>query len=794
MSLNIYFYQIFKGCYLIMNKLFILTLFLALPLWLFSQEIEYYPISDTSGNIGLIDSTGKIILSPQLSMIHPVISWIGYVYDPNDSLDDMSDGGVITRDGRFVNLELESTIRDMGELLPIDLYFRIYNKDLKLYAVKTRKGYWGIINRDGEWVLNPDMQWIETVSDGYGIISKRDTGSSKSKYGIINPDGRIVIPPRFGSLKSFDGIEEHVYRIDYGGGGVSYDSYHEMIPHQAEYGLWIATPYIPYDPDNYHHKIKYGLIDRQGNWVADTQFSYDIKFTNGLLPAKYKGKYGVLKKDGTWLIAPQYEGIDTLSPAQEYFTFKQQGKWGIISADSKIIVEPTLDTVYHAYNFQQFFFAKKGGKIGTISLNGQWLIEPTITTIERYYDQFGGGEPLSCLLQACISEDVFSSCWGIITSSGTWLFEPQFNYNHACISGLTNGTRYIEIEQADGKTGIIDSLGRWVMKPIALKGRIELVADSFLVISQGVPDQIRYGTCDYQGKWLLQPTEGSIYRFSDYGLSFFDKNINKYGIIGLNGKFDLNPQFEEFPFYGGGINNCEINKFALAFKDKKYVMLAFRYGRWNMDYSMISEIEQIHCWGEPNNYIFMVHHKGKKGILSPQGKWFIAPEYHSISRFEYETMAGKDTLLMVIRADSILRQGQWEDATEYLNPRYGLFDPKGGWLFAPEWEKIAFENGKFYLTKGGKQWVADSKGNLIIESSFQFQQPHPKIPCINGRRKIYIKGKWGFSDCNDLVVITPRFLYLADFDGSLARYSQKSKEGYRWGYINRDGIIIYPEP
>jgi hypothetical protein len=73
-------------------------------------------------------------------------------------------------------------------------------------------GKWGLVNRLGDWVIEPRYTNVRKFSDGLcgvyvGGRRNLDYGILDGKYGFINKSGEIVIEPRFDDVSEFkDGV------------------------------------------------------------------------------------------------------------------------------------------------------------------------------------------------------------------------------------------------------------------------------------------------------------------------------------------------------------------------------------------------------------------------------------------------------------------------------------------------------------------------------------------------------------------------------------------------------------
>jgi hypothetical protein len=100
-------------------------------------------------------------------------------------------------------------------------------------------GKWGLVNRQGEWVIQPQFTNARKFSDGLcGVYvgGRRDVDYClwDGKYGFINKAGEMVIEPRFDDVFDF---EDGVCKV-------------ELI-----------------DGDPADNLSRYGYIDTQGNYI-----------------------------------------------------------------------------------------------------------------------------------------------------------------------------------------------------------------------------------------------------------------------------------------------------------------------------------------------------------------------------------------------------------------------------------------------------------------------------------------------------------------------------------------------
>ena len=141
--------------------------------------------------------------------------------------------------------------------------------------------------------------------------------------------------------------------------------------------------------------------------------------------------------------------------------------------------------------------------------------------------------------------------WGIIDSKGNWVIQPQFDeFEH-----LFFGTKAIEQRTAkiNEKWGVIDSKGNWVIQPQFDEISMTLGFDQELKVTINR----KVGYMDLKGNWIIQPKfESATLLYDEYCDEILeynqdeddeisednldeDYNDNIYGIPAQNIDFDL---------------------------------------------------------------------------------------------------------------------------------------------------------------------------------------------------------------------------------------------------------------
>ena len=170
--------------------------------------------------------------------------------------------GVIDRNGEYVvdpiykgiqpfsegMAACSTTVERQGYTSPLDALF---DSDL---------GVWGYVNHDGQIILPPTFERVREFSEQLAAVA------TESKWGFIRKDGSWAIPPRYDGALSF---RAGVARVRAG--------------------------------------QKCGFINTSGEYVIEPSFDILFEFSEGLACAELNGKVGYIEPNGRFAIEPHYD-------------------------------------------------------------------------------------------------------------------------------------------------------------------------------------------------------------------------------------------------------------------------------------------------------------------------------------------------------------------------------------------------------------------------------------------------------------------------------------------------------
>ena len=218
---------------------------------------------------GYIDaSTGEIIIPAQFDLAWNFSEGVG---------------GVVTNSRvSFINLKQEKIGKNSF------CYFRerdkyvdyVFNGGYCTAMDSTKKQ--GLINKDGEWALQPTYDYINKPLLGYRIIKE------KNKYGLLDKDLKLILPPEY----------DHIV-IEKSGLKLAKEGTQQLWSFDLK---TILQPFV-YDDVNY---IKYGT----GQYDANGD---EIKQNSNYLAYSIFTKWGIMNPKGKVITPAIYDQIDGLS-------------------------------------------------------------------------------------------------------------------------------------------------------------------------------------------------------------------------------------------------------------------------------------------------------------------------------------------------------------------------------------------------------------------------------------------------------------------------------------------------
>lgn len=446
-----------------------------------------------------------------------------------------------------------SSIKSFSEglsLISIDSKFGYMNEDLKLainpvfeigtdfvddYATVKSNGFWGVINKEGHFVLNPEFDSITIIND-----------SSEMMFFTIKNNVVKIIDKNNNILFNFTNcnFNSDLTHINDFIAFKNNDKYILITPSKKSF---IESDFedINVDVDNrlivFKKNNKYGLSDFNGKILLEADYDNLCGFSENMAIIEKNKKFGFINLETLDVIDPIYE--NALKFSEGLASVKLRNSYGYIDKSNKMIIEPN-------FNFASSF---KNGVASVLINNSNGLIdkEGNLLTKEPFFidndSKFSNG-----LLPICKKvEDKFK--YGYLNEKGKEVIPVIYDK----ADNFTNNYAIVEV---NNKKGALDTTGQVVI-PIEYDYIINFL--DYFIVSKNK----NYGLLDNTGQVIIPlKYDNLIYHDLNNGnlqpnpsnpILIFRKK-NKFGAINLKDEILIKPIYDELNFLNENILSGKI--------------------------------------------------------------------------------------------------------------------------------------------------------------------------------------------------------------------------------------------
>ena len=348
-----------------------------------------------------------------------------------------------------------------------------------LMAVETRDDTFGFMDKKGEWVIEPifdnahnfteeglayvrvgdNHYFINTAGrrvvklpDNVWYVSEYSSNGlwevafENNKFGFVDNEGNIVIPPVFDWTTGF---EKGMARAKYNGYWGYIDELGEFVidPIYADLGFFDENgmAYACFEG-------QYGYINRKGEWVIEPEYDRAYEFdSNGLGRVVKNEKYGLIDTNGNYVLRPTYDTIYYFQNGLAAII--EDDEYGYINEKGECVIKPQFENTdchFGGYADNGLCFVKEFGLWGIIDETGEYVVQPKFEDVG--YWNYNGLAPAK-----------LDDKWGYINNHGKFVIDAQFD---GCSGFSAEGYAFVCIyDQDDGKNqyGVIDRKGRYII-------------------------------------------------------------------------------------------------------------------------------------------------------------------------------------------------------------------------------------------------------------------------------------------------------------------------------------------
>ncbi|GAB4134599.1 MAG: hypothetical protein Fur0041_08050 [Bacteroidia bacterium] len=209
-------------------------------------------------------------------------------------------------------------------------------------AIVSKNDQYGLINTSGEFVVNPEYEFIFNLGDGYYQVKHEDGGT-----GVVDKTGKKILNTDYDEVfllqKNLFTVEKDMLTGCYDASGkeifppvsitnIFFLNGRSEVSKDGKFGMIDTTGkfIIPaqYDSIGYHYKgytivmnnNKFGAVDSLGHTVIPEKFQELRPFLNGYAVFRENDKFGFVNLKGEVVIPAKYEDAGVLvDPDRQHY-------------------------------------------------------------------------------------------------------------------------------------------------------------------------------------------------------------------------------------------------------------------------------------------------------------------------------------------------------------------------------------------------------------------------------------------------------------------------------------------
>lgn len=304
--------------------------------------------------------------------------------------------------------------------------YDFHNGIAKAHKEQDGKILYGLINKQGQFILPCKYSRIGTLSDG--LVAIKDINN---KCGYADVKGNIVVPCQY---KEVGYYREGLARITQGDSCAYINREGEIvIPFFTAYS---ANPFENGLAAIEKNKRQTFFIDKQGNVAIPQQDYRCYGCSEGLFIVRSEkgSRYGLMDTKGKMVVDMKYYSMEPFSEGLTAVGESQTHKYGFIDTKGSMVIPLQFES---ANNFSEGLAAvEKGGKWGFINKTGQIVIPYKYERVQRF------SEGLAAVR--------INNKWGFVNMNGELITTCQydrcedFNEGYAVVK---NGNQYAMIDK-----------------------------------------------------------------------------------------------------------------------------------------------------------------------------------------------------------------------------------------------------------------------------------------------------------------------------------------------------------
>ncbi len=222
----------------------------------------------SSGRGTIIDSSANVL-----------IKGIAYVDDFENTYARVNIGGVLAYDDDFAH---KLYVNQEKTMFPKRKEWQ-EGRDVVCHG-----GKWGVIDTDGNWMIKPKYQFLQSYANGV-FIAKKDM-----EWGVITPKNELVIDFIYDELRYFSEIKDGDWaaipffkaRVGSKWGVIDKHGKNIVPIEYSDVDFLISKGKVFFKTLIDYKKVLWGLVNKNGELVLDSKYEYISEFKNNIARVK----------------------------------------------------------------------------------------------------------------------------------------------------------------------------------------------------------------------------------------------------------------------------------------------------------------------------------------------------------------------------------------------------------------------------------------------------------------------------------------------------------------------------
>lgn len=423
-------------------------------------ELNYFTLF-SNGNWGVINSKGETIIEPANGEMVVIPNKAKPVFICTYEVNYVNG----TYKTKAINEKNQQIFTEYENVMAIENY----NENNELWfeenALKVQKnGKYGLINIDGKEILPCEYDSI-TVLKGIknSLVLKKD-----ANLGIANTDGTIIVPVEYAEVKA---ITE-----DYKNGFIvkNAESKFGVIKSDGKVALDCKYEGIENIIDNNKYIVKengiWKVIDETGTSYLEGKVSNAASMENGCAVIIENGKYGVVNIASEIKIPSEYENLTYMF--DDKYIAKKDGKYGVINTNNETVIDFKYSDMKYNQTTDYIKAKNENGTYDYLTRDLSVKLTAGDETILKGFISIKTGSEIKYYnykLEEKTNKDVYTTNtlfikkengkYGFTDKQGKTIVEAKYDD-----ATEQNDYGYVAVKK-DGKWGALDQYGNVVVEP-----------------------------------------------------------------------------------------------------------------------------------------------------------------------------------------------------------------------------------------------------------------------------------------------------------------------------------------